>query len=119
MVENRPPSNYSPQFNKSDVFLMSTKMFLQKLFKLIIECENKLERLRTSLLHTRSLLNPIFRQIDKLCKNFITDYDLMMFLKERGICPSEQEVGLAFIRFDKNRNGKVEYYEIADEFNNM
>jgi Ca2+-binding EF-hand superfamily protein len=118
MVENRNPSKYSPQYNKSDVFLMSTKMFLQKLFKLIIECENKLERLRTSLLHTRSYLNAIFGNIDKMCVGFITDYDLMMFLKERGINASDEEVGLAFIRFDKNRNGKVEYYEVVDEFDN-
>ena len=118
MVENRNPSKYSPQYNKSDVFLMSTKMFLQKLFKLIIECENKLERLRTSLLHTRSYLNAVFGNIDKMCVGFITDYDLMMFLKERGIRATDEEVGLAFIRFDKNRNGKVEYYEIVDEFDN-
>ena len=49
MVENRLPSSFSPQYNKADVFLLSTKIYLQNLFRLIISSENKLQGIRLGL----------------------------------------------------------------------
>lgn len=33
MVENRLPSTFTPSYNKSDVFLLSTKIYIQNLFR--------------------------------------------------------------------------------------
>ena len=117
MIENRLPSNFIPKYNKSDVFLLSTKIYFQNLIRLIINLENKLEKLRFCLGDAKCQLNCIFKDIDRCKRGFITDEDLNIFLKCNGICCTDRDSGLAFIRLDKNRNGKVELWEIADELN--
>ena len=117
MIENRLPSNFIPKYNKADVFMLSTKIYFQNLIRLIINLENKLEKLRYCLGDAKSQLNCIFKNMDRCKRGFITDEDLNIFLKCNGVCSTDREIGLAFIRFDKNRNGKVELWEIADELN--
>ena len=117
MIENRLPSNFIPKYNKADVFMLSTKIYFQNLIRLIINLENKLEKLRYCLGDAKSQLNCIFKNMDRCKRGFITDEDLNYFMKCNGICCTDREIGLAFIRFDKNRNGKVELWEIADELN--
>ena len=115
MIENRLPSNFIPKYNKADVFMLSTKIYFQNLIRLIINLENQLEKLRYCLGDVKSQLNCIFKNMDRCKRGFITDEDLNIFLKCNGVCSTDREIGLAFIRFDKNRNGKVELWEIADE----
>ena len=117
MIENRLPSNFIPKYNKADVFMLSTKIYFQNLIRLIINLENQLEKLRYCLGDVKSQLNCIFKNMDRCKRGFITDEDLNIFLKCNGVCSTDREIGLAFIRFDKNRNGKVELWEIADELN--
>ena len=117
MIENRLPSNFIPKYNKADVFMLSTKIYFQNLIRLIINLENQLEKLRYCLGDAKSQLNCIFKNMDRCKRGFITDEDLNYFMKCNGICCTDREIGLAFIRFDKNRNGKVELWEIADELN--
>ena len=103
--------------NMIDVFMLSTKIYFQNLIRLIINLENQLEKLRYCLGDVKSQLNCIFKNMDRCKRGFITDEDLNIFLKCNGVCSTDREIGLAFIRFDKNRNGKVELWEIADELN--
>ena len=117
MVENRLPSSFSPQYNKADVFLLSTKIYLQNLFRLIISSENKLQGIRLGLCmnDARREVKNIYCEIDRTGLGVISDLDLSAFFKRKGVYCSDRESGLAFIRFDRNRNGKVELWEITDE----
>ena len=101
MIENRLPSNFIPKYNKADVFMLSTKIYFQNLIRLIINLENQLEKLRYCLGDVKSQLNCIFKNIDRCKRGFITDEDLNYFMKCNGICCTDREIGLAFIRFDK------------------
>lgn len=116
MVENRIPSTYSPQFNKADVFLLGTKMYLQSLFRLIISTESKLENIRLGLFETRQNMKEIFNEISRGCCT-LTEMDMSSYLRLKGVFALEQEKGLGFIRLDRNRNGKIEFYELSDEIN--
>ena len=115
MVENRLPSTFSPQYNKADVFLLSTKIYLQNLLRLIISSESKLEAMRLGLDNVRNNIRCIYGEIDRTGLGVISDLDLSAYLKKNGVFCSDRESGLAFIRFDRNRNGKVELWEIIDE----
>jgi len=117
MVENRLPSNYTPNYNKADVFLFSTKLYLKNLFNLIIQSENKLENMRCTLSDARCQVCSIFKCIDKCCCGYFNDCDLINFLKSRCVFASDTDIGLAFIRLDRNRNGRIELWEVIDELN--
>lgn len=117
MVENRLPSSFSPQYNKADVFLLSTKIYLQNLFRLIISSENKLQGIRLGLCmnDARREVKNIYCEIDRTGLGVISDLDLSAFFKRKGVYCSDRESGLAYIRLDRNRNGKVELWEISEE----
>ena len=57
----------------------------------------------------------IYCEIDRTGLGVISDLDLSAFFKRKGVYCSDRESGLAFIRLDRNRNGKVELWEISDE----
>lgn len=115
MVENRLPSSFRPQFNKADVFLLSTKIYLQNLLRLIINVENKLEGMKIGLKGARDYLGCIYKDMDRCGMGVFSDLDLADYFKRKGVYVSDKESGLGFIRLDRNRNGKVEYWELSDE----
>ena len=115
MVESRIGINIFPENDKTNIFLLSTKNYFIKLINLIIECENKIEKLRYELIITRNQIKNIFRNIDSKGLGTITDIDLFNFLKNRGIDVNINECSLLFIRLDKNRDGKVECWELNEE----
>ncbi len=114
MVENRIGSNYIPE-NKTDVFLLNTKNYFINLIKTTIECEKKIESLRGDLLITRNQIGNIFKNIDRTGSGSITDVDLYNFLRTRNINSNDNECCLLFIRLDKNKDGKVECWELNEE----
>ena len=115
MVESRIGINIFPENDKTNIFLLSTKNYFIKLINLIIECENHIEKLRYELIITRNQIKNIIRNIDSKGLGNITDMDLFNFLKNRGIDININECSLLFIRLDKNRDGKVECWELNEE----
>ena len=114
-AERRIPSSFMPSYNKSEIFLYSTKIYLTNLFRLIISCEDQLNIFRENLIGVKTQLEKIFNKIDNSGLDYITDMELYMYLKNNGIDCNEIDNSLIFIRFDKNRNGKVEIWEIEEE----
>ena len=115
MVENRMPSSFTPQYNKADVFLLSTKIYLQNLLRLTISIENKLEQIRIGMQIAREQLPNIFNEMDRVGLGSVSDIDMNAYLQKKGVICSDRENGLAFIRLDRNRNGKVEFWEMEEE----
>ena len=114
-VERRIPSTFIPSYNKSEIFLLTTKIYLINLFRFIISCEDQLNIIRENTFGIKTQLERIFNKIDHTGLGYISDMELYMFLKNSGINCSELQNALAFIRFDKNRDGKIEIWEIEEE----
>ncbi len=115
MIENRKPMKNFPQFHKENVFLEKTKKYFCGLINLIISCENKIENLRSNLSNIRNEINNIFSLIDKNKIGNINDIDLNKYLKSRDIYINDIENSLLFIRLDKNKDGKIECWELNEE----
>ena len=61
----------------------------------------------------------IFNKIDKSGLGFISEIELFLYLQNSGIKCNETENGLIFKRFDKNKNEKIEIWEIEDELKSL
>jgi len=101
--------------HKSDIFLLSTKIYLINLIRLIIQCESELNLIKKDMVGINMHLKYIFNKIDKSGLGFISDYELLMYLQNCGINCSETEILLIFSKLDKNKNGKIEIFEIEEE----
>ena len=107
-VENRQPK--SP-----DNFSEKTINDLKNLFELIIKTEMDINNERKNFGTLRLKLKDIFALIDKSGKGFFDIDEMMVYLANNNIVESNKNADLLFIRLDKNRNGKIDYYEIEDE----
>ena len=115
MIERRNSTKNVPKFNKQNIFLQSTKNYFSSLINLIISCENKIENLRSDLNDVRNDINNIFWILDKYKIGNINDMDLNNYLKSRDIYINDIENSLLFIRLDKNKDGKIECWELNEE----
>jgi Ca2+-binding EF-hand superfamily protein len=113
LLEKRQPSNYVPKYNKADVFLSSTKILLQNLFNVIIKAETKLEGWRQKLNRLpRFILRFFFEQFDRLSKTYLEDEDVIFFLKRMNINYIAKDIDFLFLRYDKDRDGRISYSEV-------
>ena len=116
MIQNRNPMVYIPKFNKAEVFLETTRLYLQKLIRTIASSEVCIENERRKYAPISEVyLRNIFEKIDKDNKGYITPLDLGNYLTEKNriILPSDSD--LLFIRLDRDRNGKVEAKDFIRE----
>ena len=114
-VERRIPSSFIPTYNKSDIFLLSTKIYLVNLFRLIISCEDQINIIKENIVSINTQTERLFNKIDNSGLGFISDMELYIYLKNKGIICDELQNALIFIRLDKNRNGKIELWEMEEE----
>ena len=114
-VERRIPSSFIPIYNKNDIFLLSTKIYFTNLFRLIISCEDQLNIIKENIVEDKIQIEKIFNKIDNIGLGYISDIELYIYLKNNGIIYNELQNSLAFIRLDKNRDGKIELWEIEEE----
>jgi hypothetical protein len=117
MMSNRKKSNFNSLPNKVDFLLLSTKTDFQKLIKLIIDSEKKIEEMKSNLDNVKREIKNIYKCIDKLDIGYFTDMDLISYLKLRNFYISQIEAGLLFIRLDKNKDGKVNLWDLIYELN--
>jgi hypothetical protein len=57
----------------------------------------------------------VFRGLDKFDFGYFNENDLANYLKKNYAFTSTKDSDLLFIRLDRNRNGKVEYWEMEEE----
>lgn len=80
MLENRIPLNQNMTRYKSEIFLNSTRVCLQDLFRVLINVEVRVETLRQRLNRLpRFNSRLIYEQIDRLNKGYILDTDVKKF----------------------------------------
>ena len=111
----RMPACYCPNYKKGNLFLLSTKIYLANLIRTIIESENELNIIKENMVGINVHLENIFRKIDKNLLGFFNESELWIYLRNCGINCNDIENRLIFIRFDKNKDEKVEFWEIEEE----
>jgi Ca2+-binding EF-hand superfamily protein len=117
-VEDRLPRSCCP-CRCIDVFSYSTIITLKNLFKLLIDTENEINNFRRTLGTLRIKLRDIFGLVDYLQRGYFDNSDLIVYLQKENILFDDKELDLLFIRFDKNRNGKIDYKEVEDELHTL
>ena len=116
IVEIRLPLSNCP-FKSFNVFKVDTLIYLKKVFMSIIDFENKLNNFRKNLYGISLKIKNIFNLFDKRDIGFFNFEDYVLYLKENGLYEENLKIDLLFIRLDKNRNGKIELYELEEEMN--
>ena len=113
-VEQRPPLSYS-SFQNIEIFSQKTIICLRNVFNLIINCEIKINEMRKNFSILIRRLKDIFRMFDINELGFFNFQDFLRYLKDNELLDEALNVDLLFIRLDKNRNGKIDFTEVADE----
>ena len=113
-VECRPPRSCCP-CKCPDVFSNQTIYYLNNLFNLILDFENEINDDRKLLSTVRLRLHNLFGLFDKDRKGYFNYDEMIEYFADNCMLESNREADLLFIRLDKNRNGKIDYYEVEDE----
>ena len=118
MIENRATcERVLLQCGKENAFGIRTKICLQNLLRLIINAESELEHRRMEIVNdVTNVAKEAFRKMDRNGLGKVNDQEMNEYLQRNGVFCSERENGLVFIRFDRNRDGKVELWELIEEF---
>ena len=114
IVELRLPLSNCP-YKPFGVFSVDTMIYLKKVFMSIIDFENKVNNMRKDFYGLTLKISEIFKLIDVRNFGFFTFEDYIAYLKKFGFDEENLKIDLLFIRLDKNRNGKIEMYEVLDE----
>ena len=117
-VENRCPQSCCP-CRSPDVFSDKTIYYLKNLFTLLIDSENEINDLRKMMGTVRLKLNDIFALLDQDGKGFFENKEMIEYFENNGLLDDNKAADLLFIRLDKNRNGKIDYPEVEDEFQTL
>ena len=57
--------------------------------------------------------------MDKKGKGYFEIDELYTYLENNGLLDKDKDADLLFIRFDKKRNGKIDYPEVEDELRTL
>ena len=114
MVEQRTP-NSCCACRCPDVFMCSTIITLKCLFNMLIEYEKKFYALRKGFAMLRYKLKEVFGGLDRFGLGGFDEEDLIRYLKENYAFNSVKDADLLFIRLDRDRNGKIAYWELEEE----
>ena len=94
-----------------------TKEIIKNVFNIIINYEVEINEKRKDLLILKRKLKDIFYLFDKNDIGFFGFEEYKKYIEENKLINDKNLNGdLLFIRFDKNRNGKIIFEELSDEF---
>ena len=94
-----------------------TKEIMKNVFNIIINYEVEINEKRKDLLILKRKLKDIFYLFDKNDIGFFGFEEYKKYIEENKLINDKNLNGdLLFIRFDKNRNGKIIFEELSDEF---
>ena len=115
IVENKIPNSCCPCI-VPDILSFSTKNLLKNLFEMLIDYENKFNCMKRGYNMLIKKLKNIFNEIDSNCLGFFNNDDFNYYLIKNNLFRSIKQSNLLYIRLDKNRDGKIDYNEMENEF---
>ena len=115
-VEKRNEKSFSCE-QSLELLNKETKEILKNVLNIIIRFEEEINEKRKEINILIRKLKEIFNLIDKNDLEYV-DYDeFINYIKENQLMIDKGLSGdLLFIRFDKNRNGKILFEDLTDEF---
>ncbi len=115
-IQNRIRMTYTPKYNKEEVFLLSTKLYLQNVLRNIQNGELNLDEERKKISSViKVIIGNIFNKIDENRKGYIIPSELGKYMQSQGITILEEDSDLLFIRLDKDKDGQVKVEDILLE----
>ena len=113
-ILNRRNSNFSRV--REDCFSYSTRLQFKELMKTHFSVERLAETLRKSLNHDPSFdVYEAFKAIDVNKDGIITKNEIKKVFEGRGFFVTEMEVAALMERMDKDKDGRISYYEFVEE----
>ena len=104
-IRNRDINMFSPQ----------TKELYRKLFLVIIEEEERLEKFREKLNVTNEIMSELFKKINANDDGICDKKEFANYCLRKGVCKEKKDAYLAFIRLNRNRDGGIEDKEFGAE----
>jgi len=102
---------YSPLKPEDEEYFLNT-------LELLIRMENDLEKAKQDLALQKDFnLFSGFKMLDRARKGFITIDELREALADLGVRAGQEELSLYFLRYDKDRDGRLRFAEYCDSFN--
>ena len=92
-----------------------TKQCIKNLFNEIFIGEFALNKERQNFTSLKNNFNAIFKLIDTKGKGSIGEKDFVLFIQNYDLFKNSNDCDLLFLRFNKLRNGKIEFQEMLDE----
>jgi Ca2+-binding EF-hand superfamily protein len=114
MVENRKINTDLNEANPNE-FNSETQKCIKNLFNEIFIGEFSLNKDKETFSSLKKQFNNIFKTIDSSNNGFIGEKDFVLYIQNNGLFKSSNDCDLLFRRFNKLRNGKIDYQEIIDE----
>jgi len=113
----RRPSNFVPRVvRRDDVFLPNTAFEFQSMWRTHIRCENAAECLRQRLASKPGFnAYEAFNSLDLNCDGSISTIELRRMIESRGYFVGQKELEQVVDKMDRNRNGRVDFGEFAEE----
>ena len=115
IIENRKQLPYSN--NKRFIFPHETRQSLANLFKIIISCENTVEKERKYLKRININFENFFNMINIDKKGYIYINDFLSFFNCLNIDIETKYIYLLFVRLDKKKTGMIERIDLINEIN--
>ena len=99
---------------KNSFYNKINKIYLKTLIMYIIDIEKEINEFKKKI-NIKDRIKKIFNLIDKDNKGYFTYNDLNQYLEKNNLILESFSIALIFIRFDKNREGKVNIFELNEE----
>jgi Ca2+-binding EF-hand superfamily protein len=114
MVENRSINPDVKDINP-DEFNSETQKCIKNLFNEIINGEFELNKEKENFSSLKNNFSNIFKLIDTTDIGYIGEKDFVVYIQKNNLFKSGNECDLLFLRFNKLRNGRIEYQEMLNE----
>ena len=114
MIENRRKISEIKELTP-DELSSETKQYIKNLFSEIFQGEFALNKEKEKFTSLKDNFREIFKLIDNSGKGFIGEKEFVIYIQNNEIFNKSNECDLLFLRFNKLRNGKIEFQEMVHE----
>lgn len=97
--------------------MKTTKIYILKLFRLLLDYERALEFVRHKLASKTPDLRKFFHCIDLSKGNLLNMPEIKSLMSKHGYSIGDDEAKMILGRFDRNRSGQIGFNEFVAELN--